>query len=218
MDNQQRAASTPPQTPDPSRRHIQPPSLSALAAPRTGCGVARCPALSSIICVIALSPLPLPRSLAALPPYALQWSATAWQNERCIRSMQAAHLVDCSCRTRLRRFRTRRARVSKKNGRRGALRISCCGAHIATQGQCMTLVRSCSERAGGRARPQNVIHARDEMESVRRRSRWTPRRLCGKIERRTLRRELHALQATWLGSNLAGIEKKDDLCIMYGRP
>ena len=49
---------------------------------RTGCGVARCPALSSTICVVALSPLPLPRSLAALPPYALQWSATAWQNER----------------------------------------------------------------------------------------------------------------------------------------
>ena len=64
----------------------------------------------------------------------------------------------------------------KQFRRRGALRISCCGAHIATQGQCMTLVRSCSERAGGRARPQNVIHARDEMESVRRRSRWTPRR------------------------------------------
>eukprot|EP00966_Prymnesium_polylepis_P138790 3206993-Prymnesium_polylepis.1 len=49
------------------------------------------------------------------------------------------------------------------------------------------------------------------MESVRRRSRWTPRRPpsrrpLGKIERRTLRRELHALPAT-----LAGIEKKDDL-------
>eukprot|EP00966_Prymnesium_polylepis_P089090 2062071-Prymnesium_polylepis.1 len=76
----------------------------------------------------------------------------------------------------------------------------------------MTLVRRCSERAGGRARPQNVIHARYEMESVRRRSRWPPRwpparRPLGKIERRTFRRELH-LPATWLGS------KKDDLCVI----
>ena len=38
------------------------------------------------------------------------------------------------------------------------------------------LVRSCSERAGRRRRPQNVIHPRDQMESERRRSRWTPRR------------------------------------------
>ena len=41
-----------------------------------------------------------------------------------------------------------------KFGHRGDLRTSCCGAHTATHGQkCMTLVRSCSERAGGRRRP-----------------------------------------------------------------
>ena len=37
------------------------------------------------------------------------------------------------------------------------------------------LVWSCWERAGRRRRPQNVIHTRDQMESERRRSRWTPR-------------------------------------------
>eukprot|EP00966_Prymnesium_polylepis_P186586 4325241-Prymnesium_polylepis.1 len=37
-------------------------------------------------------------------------------------------------------------------GHRGDLRTSCCGAHTATHGpKCMPLVRSCSERAGGRA-------------------------------------------------------------------
>eukprot|EP00966_Prymnesium_polylepis_P117900 2725934-Prymnesium_polylepis.1 len=39
----------------------------------------------------------------------------------------------------------------------------------------MRLARSCWERAGGRRRPQKRIHARDRMESGRRRSRWTPR-------------------------------------------
>lgn len=63
-----------------------------------------------------------------------------------------------------------------REGRRGALRISCCGAHTATQGQVETLVRSCSERAHRRARSKKRTARPGSEASRRRRSRWCPSR------------------------------------------
>ena len=164
MDNQQRAASTPPQTPDPGRRHTQPPSLSALATARTGCGVTRCPASSSI-------------SGAAYRPYHRcrcrnlsphchrthgQWSATACMAERALHTFDAGGAPG-----RLLLPDTLATVPYPKSvtfqiffGRRGALRISCCGAHTATQAQVDMLAGSCWERAHLRGRSQTVTLCR----------------------------------------------------------
>ena len=162
MEDQQRAADKKAAANSGQAATTQPPARPALAAPRDrlfrcslACGIthqrrrSRSPATTTAAASAAAI-------AALLPP--TQWSATAWHNERGIGSMQAAHLVDGSCRTCLRRFHIQRDRLSKLffTAERCALPAVKCTPQHGVRSKRSLGRRSCSECSHRCARLQSV--------------------------------------------------------------
>jgi hypothetical protein len=180
MEDQQRAADQRAATKSrTSRCHTQPPARPALAARRTGCGVARSPAASPIsgddrdhcrqhyrrrFHCRDLSPRCHQRSVQQ------RHSTTSAAKVRYGRRTWSMALAGYACDG----FIAEERNLQFFFAPRGATRCSCCKTRTATLGGGM-LVRSCPERTCATTRTQNVPPSADERSASTVRSRWACR-------------------------------------------